>query len=147
MRKLLLFFLFVRLTGVASAHVDVVESVPSPGTALLQSPAEVSVSFTGALSVDSTIRLFTDDFRSFEVGTSVVDPQDATRLTVTVPQPLPPGIYTVQWDIVAADGHRLSGSYQFAVREDTTLRTLALAAAVLLGVGGFAFVIRRRISG
>jgi methionine-rich copper-binding protein CopC len=37
-------------------------------------------------------------------------------LTVALPRPLPSGTYTLTWHAVAADQHRIEGSYGFTVR-------------------------------
>ncbi len=37
-------------------------------------------------------------------------------LTVTLPRALPAGTYQLAWHVVAADQHRIEGSYSFTVR-------------------------------
>ncbi|WP_320534860.1 copper resistance protein CopC [Robbsia andropogonis] len=44
-----------------------------------------------------------------------VDANDNKRMSVGL-TPLTPGVYTVAWVAVAADGHRTQGHYQFTVK-------------------------------
>ncbi|GGN61619.1 copper resistance protein C [Novosphingobium indicum] len=41
---------------------------------------------------------------------------DGKTLTVTLPRALPAGTYLLKWHAVAADQHRVEGSYSFAVK-------------------------------
>jgi methionine-rich copper-binding protein CopC len=47
---------------------------------------------------------------------SRVDPDNAKLLEVSVPA-LPPGQYHVIWNVVARDGHRTNGDFNFKVKQ------------------------------
>lgn len=48
-------------------------------------------------------------------GKAVVDPSNRKRMSVAL-NPLTPGVHTVSWVAVAAEGHRTQGHYTFTVR-------------------------------
>ncbi|MFN3945771.1 MAG: copper homeostasis periplasmic binding protein CopC [Allosphingosinicella sp.] len=41
---------------------------------------------------------------------------DRTALVITSPRPLPAGSYRVNWHVVGADTHRITGTHEFTVR-------------------------------
>lgn len=49
-------------------------------------------------------------------GVAVADGADAQSLAVTPKTPLSPGVYKLDWVVVAANGHQSMGSYQFTVK-------------------------------
>jgi methionine-rich copper-binding protein CopC len=48
-------------------------------------------------------------------GKAVVDPSNSKLMWVAL-HALTPGVYTVTWVAVAADGHRTEGEYTFTVK-------------------------------
>ncbi|AAT90008.1 transporter [Leifsonia xyli subsp. xyli] len=99
----------------ASAHDYLVESSPAAGSVQAQALPDVSLTFNDRvldLTGDGSSALVqvTDAAgRHFETGcSSILD------RTVTVPVALGgAGTYTVEWQIVSADGHTVSSSIQF----------------------------------
>ena len=111
----LLFGLFViGGTGVIYAHAELVGAEPAPGTAVTGSPEEIRLTFSEPVAAGSRVALFTPDFQSIAGVESHVEAQAPEQLVATVPG-LEPGVYTVQWTAVSADGHEISGSYAFSV--------------------------------
>jgi copper resistance protein C len=89
---------------------------PRVGAALTASPDRVRVWFDGALEpAFSTIRVQNASGQQIDKGDGHVDAADATLLEVTLP-PLAPGMYRVIWSVVARDGHRTEGDFNFTVR-------------------------------
>jgi copper resistance protein C len=41
---------------------------------------------------------------------------DGTSIVLTAAKPLPPGTYRVDWHVVGADTHRITGVHSFAIR-------------------------------
>jgi copper resistance protein C len=76
----------------------------------------VRIWFDGQLEpVFSTIKV--EDAEGHQIATAAADSDlpDHTLLQVTVPE-LNPGTYEVIWNVVARDGHRTAGQYEFSVR-------------------------------
>jgi len=99
----------------ASAHVDLVSSVPAANAAGA-APSEISLRFSGRVEPRfSGLDLVRAD--GSEVPVVAAPPaQDGRTIGARVEAPLEPGVYKVQWRIVAADGHRMTGDYAFTVR-------------------------------
>jgi copper transport protein len=142
------------------AHANLLRAVPEPNAAMQQSPARVTLWFSERIAPDfSTIQVLDAQGRRMDNDDSVVDQEDATALVVTL-QPVPHGLFTVAWKNVSmVDGHRVRGSFVFAVGESirrgpvTTpasplfqsvsapvLRWLVLLSALAV-VGGLGFVL------
>lgn len=99
--------------ALAHAHPKVMKPAPnSSGPA----PSSISITFSEAVEPNfSTIRLA--DEKGHAVGSAVSKPLPADPRTITLAVPkLTEGTYVVYWISVAADGHRLEGSYKFTVQ-------------------------------
>src|SRR3954451_15059053 len=89
-----------------SAHVFLFKSVPGDGDVLDSAPAQVTAEFTGEVyPTGSVLSVFSADGVEVDNGDTVVDPDNAKRLIVTLPA-LPPGSYHTSWTAVdTLDGH------------------------------------------
>ena len=97
-----------------SAHAELLSADPPPGAQLTSTPTEIRLTFSVPLQSGSTLTVFSLGFQEI-LGTSVsVFAESPTQLVAVVPT-LSPGMYTVQWTSVSADGDELSGSYAFSV--------------------------------
>ncbi len=56
-----------------------------------------------------------------DAGDARVDPDDAKRLSVTLP-PLPPGTYSVRYRVLSVDGHVVDSSFSFTIRDRAPAR-------------------------
>lgn len=99
--------------GNAKAHTQVAKVKPS-GSAKT-SIRTVVVTFTGVIRGGS-IRVTGPRGRVVSSGRGGRDPRDVTRLVVPLKRGLKAGRYKASWKIVAADGHRQSGSFSFRLR-------------------------------
>lgn len=91
-------------------------SDPRVGSDVRESPRTVRIWFDGRLEpLFSTIHVMDQQGRRVDTGPGGVDPDDPTLLTTAMPS-VPPGVYTVIWDVVAVDGHRTEGRFDFTVR-------------------------------
>jgi methionine-rich copper-binding protein CopC len=157
MRRLL-FATFLAVTAAALpamtlGHAEFVSSDPADGEVVDEPPAEVVITFEGELQPDGS------EFRvagpGGEVGVGSVDLEVAERNVlrgaVSITEP---GIYTVNWTVVAEDGDEQTGAFSFTVaagdvpetalpnlREPMRLALTLAGAALLLGAG--TIVIRR----
>ncbi len=100
----------------ASAHADLIQSIPEANAMLEQSPEHVEVVLSEPLEANgSNIKVYDSNGQAVDKGDSSVDPSNPERMTVTLPS-LPDGIYTVSWKALSQiDGHGTAGSFPFAV--------------------------------
>lgn len=102
--------------GEASAHALLVRSIPTANAELSQPPAAIEMWFSEPLEAGfSSARLIDSLGQTVITGAAILDPADATHLTLSL-NPLPPGIYTVAWQTLSQiDGHPWTGSFPFIV--------------------------------
>ncbi len=113
---MLLLGLFFAVPALCSAHAFPDHSDPKVGSTLQTSPSQVRIWFDSSLEpVFSSIIVQDAQGGKVDKGDGRVDPSDATILEVSVP-PLGPGVYKVLWNVVARDGHRTQGDYQFRIK-------------------------------
>jgi methionine-rich copper-binding protein CopC len=98
----------------ASAHVRVVSRSPAANGTATTSLRTVKIRFSGPLR-SGTLKVFRNG-RKVSVGNGGRDPRNIRRLVTTMNRNLSTGWYTAKWTIVAADGHRQSGSWRFRLR-------------------------------
>ena len=114
-RLLLALFVVLGAAPPAAAHTELSEASPAPGAVLPALPAEVVLVFTEAVTpaVDAVVVSGPDGAR-LDRGGSAVDPANVltTPLAAGASGPV-----TVQYRVVATDGHVIEGSYQFEVTE------------------------------
>jgi methionine-rich copper-binding protein CopC len=104
-------------TGPAWPHAFPDHSEPRVGAEVKAAPLTVRIWFDGRLEpLFSTIHVMDQQGRRVDAGPGGVDPDDPTLLTTPMP-PVPPGVYTVVWDVVSVDGHRTEGQFNFTVRD------------------------------
>lgn len=130
-------------TTLVQAHAQLVLAEPANGTTLTESPAEIHLTFNENLGEDSDVTIIGDRFE--RVSGVVVREIVLNEIFVYVP-PLEAGVYTVQYDVISADGHPISGSYEFAVRPpNTTSLMIGTLFGLLFALAIVAFLILRRL--
>ncbi|MGH2537585.1 MAG: copper resistance CopC family protein [Candidatus Promineifilaceae bacterium] len=124
--------------GGAAAHAELLAAEPAPGANLDEAPAVIRLTFSEPLGAQSGLTLFRGGFEEVAGVTAAVDPAEPAVLQATLPE-LEPGDYMVQWRAAGPDGHAVSGSYQFRLRESNAsslpAAVLLLAAVGLLVIG------------
>ena len=107
--------------GVALAHPKLLSATPAANAAVVK-PTSIKLSFSEALvgplsGIELTMTGMPGmanhapmPIRGFTTKATGKD------LVVTMPRPLPAGSYELKWHAVAADQHRIEGSYTFSVR-------------------------------
>ena len=129
----------VAVPALALAHAEFVSSTPEHGAMLDVPPSEIVITFEGELQAEGS------GFRvagpGGDVGSGTLDLQVAERNVLRGAVSLTePGVYTVKWTVVAADGDEQLGYFDFTIR-GATVPTTALAAppgpirAVLTTIG------------
>lgn len=100
----------------ASAHAYPKQQVPGAGATVGADTSQVSIEFDDALErAFSSIKVQDAAGKDVTSGKSSVDAHDKKHMTVAL-DALEPGVYTVSWVAVAADGHRTQGHYTFNVK-------------------------------
>lgn len=100
------------------AHPTLKRSVPSAGDTLHTGPSELRLAFSEAIESSlSSIRLLGPDGRPVPLPRVSAVGGDLSTLTVPVAAPLPPGAYSVVWQVAGSDGHPVRGRFTFVVAE------------------------------
>jgi len=110
--------LFFSSTEFASAHANQIDSSPAPNTELESSPERVIIWFSEPIEDNfSVISVLDSAANQVDLGDSALDPSEPTAMSVGLPS-LENGTYTVVWkNLSAVDGHKVIGSFVFAVGE------------------------------
>jgi methionine-rich copper-binding protein CopC len=113
---LMLALTMLLVPGAPRAHAYLDHADPKVGSTVHSSPGHVRIWFDSQLEpAFCSIVVEAPDGTKVDDGRGSVDPSDHTLLQAAVPQ-LAPGTYRVVWSVVARDGHRTSGSYEFTVK-------------------------------
>ncbi len=99
-----------------SAHANLASSDPAPNTELDEAPAQIIIWFTEPIEPTlSSIRVLDASGQQVDEGNSVVDDLNPLVMSVGLGE-VPDGTYTVAWkNVSTVDGHRVRGSFVFAV--------------------------------
>ena len=102
------------LTG--AAHTDLDRAEPAVDAALEAAPSQVHIWFTSRIEPRfSRIEVYSANGTQVDKGNSVSS-EDKRELTVDLAENLPSGAYKVRWNVIARDGHRVRGDYDFSVK-------------------------------
>ena len=117
--------LIVALMGLASvaamstaafAHPKLMSSTPAENATVAAGPSELRLTFNEKLEPSmSGVEVKDQSGKKIETGKAATDPADAKLLVIPLSAPLGDGTYNVDWHAVAADTHRIKGSYTFTV--------------------------------
>ncbi len=104
-------------TALADAHAYIVATQPAMNGSYPSLGGSVAVSFDEPVTIlnSDALEVTDDTGRRVDRHDAHVDPNDATRVVVRVPQDLSSGIYTVHWRVISADTHVVHGDYQIGV--------------------------------
>jgi copper transport protein len=97
----------------ASAHANLIRTVPANGAVLLRGPVDVRVVFDDTVHTGPGVEAIRNGGASILAGPAHVD--HARTLVIPLRRALPGGDYSVRWSIVSDDGHLESGVIAFAV--------------------------------
>jgi methionine-rich copper-binding protein CopC len=116
--------LMVGLATTVLAHTSLDHADPAPDSILDRAPSAVYTWFLQPLNPGSHLSIFDAQFQSVDTTLMHIDLND-----------LVPGRYTVDWQAIAADGHKTIGSYDFVVRDTTTITLAVLIGGHSIGAG------------
>jgi len=103
----------------ATAHTEVVSTLPSAGAVLDAAPTSVAITFNEALLAASVEASILDS--SGALITSVTPEVDGTVVTIPCPAGLAAGGYEVAYRVASGDGHPVTGSVAFSVTTESAL--------------------------
>lgn len=108
--------LLLALPRAAIAHARLVQSDPPKRAALAAPPRAIRLWFNEAVE-PSFARVSVADSAGKRIESTAlkVDPDDAKVLELSLPG-LAAGAYTVSYEVLSVDGHRVKGSYSFTVK-------------------------------
>lgn len=95
----------------ASAHAQLLETDPAEGAEVAEAPAQIVLTFNENIEQIGSDVVITDaQGTEVQDGDPQIDGHDVTQALV---DDRPAGQYTVQWRVVSADGHPISGEFSF----------------------------------
>ena len=110
---------FLSLVGATEvlAHAQLVRTVPAAGVTMHAAPSEVALRFSERLQPAFSSAVVRDSAgKQIDKGDGKLDKGDRTVIRVSLPS-LEPGIYKVEWKVVSADTHKVSGDFIFKIGE------------------------------
>ena len=110
------FLVLLWLPQGALAHANLARAAPAPNSVLDATPDQVVIWFTEPIEPKlSEIRVLDSLGSRVDDGSSFVDPNDATAMSVGL-EAISDGTYTVAWkNVSTVDGHRVRGAFVFSV--------------------------------
>jgi copper resistance protein C len=102
--------------GSAWAHDVLVGTGPTRDSTVVMAPSNVTLEFSDAPQALGTQIVVAGPDRA--VVSQGAPEQDGTTVSQLLDDGLPAGRYTVEWRVTSADGHPLSGTFDFAVAQD-----------------------------
>jgi methionine-rich copper-binding protein CopC len=103
-------------SAIAWAHAFPKAEQPLVGCTVSIPPSRVTITYDAPIeSLFAKLDVLDGAGQEQTVGSPTVGP-DRRTLSVKL-KPLKPGDYTVNWSVVAEDGHRTEGSYSFTVAD------------------------------
>ena len=127
------FLALLWLPQAALAHANLARAVPAPNSVLDAAPDQVVIWFTEPIEPKlSEIRVLDSLGSRVDDGSSFVDPNDATAMSVGL-EAIPDGVYTVAWkNVSTVDGHRVRGAFVFSVGQPISREALPEPGEALL---------------
>ncbi|ECG0109852.1 copper homeostasis periplasmic binding protein CopC [Salmonella enterica] len=101
----------------ALAHAHLKSAEPAAESTVESAPGQLTLHFTEALEPTfSTADVRDSQGKTVKTEKAVVDDTDKNVLIIPLGDVLPSGKYTVDWHVVAVDGHKTQGDYTFTVK-------------------------------
>jgi copper transport protein len=137
---------FVAMTGVASAHADLLSSDPAEGSTVQTAPTQLVLNYSEEPDPQlSQVELLNGSGATVDTGSPSL--QGQKTLVVPITGDMPDGVYTVSWSAVSVDdGHTTTDSFSFGVGVKATTGPAAGAPAptasgpTVLGIAGKALL-------
>ena len=106
----------VMFAGTANAHPKLVSASPAANA----TPARIELHFSEKLmpafsKADLTMAAM-PGMAAMKMASASALSSDGRTLVITPKSPLPSGRYSVAWNVVSTDTHKVAGTYVFAVK-------------------------------
>jgi len=95
----------------AHAHTRLVSSTPADGSTLRSSPEAVQLEFNEPLQI-ARVEIFGPNRTKVASSTKT---KPGTTIAQQLSPALPPGVYTVDYLVISADGHPVAGQQDFTI--------------------------------
>lgn len=102
--------------GNAFAHSSKEGTMPEDGAQLDTAPSEVMIQFNEPATLTRVELTHSNDGEAQSARLSA--PRDASDMATLETPDFGPGLYTVDWRAMSADGHAVNGSFSFTVSEN-----------------------------
>lgn len=102
----------------AQAHTSLISTDPTEGARLASVPEQVVLTFSENLREPSQVGVAVDG-EAVEVEFQV----DGPRVVVTPPSDAPEGAYDINYRVISADGHPVTGTLSFEVAQAAGIAT------------------------
>lgn len=113
--------------GPASAHSALRSSTPADGAVLEQAPVTIDLVFNQSISKNfAEVAVLDSDNQPMKVSAPLVN---AARVGVEIQADLGSGAYTVNYRVVSADGHPITGQVAFSVAPSSSAPTASVPSA------------------
>ena len=113
--------------GPASAHSALRSSTPADGAVLEQAPVTIDLVFNQSISKNfAEVAVLDSDNQPMKVSAPLVN---AARVGVEIQADLGSGAYTVNYLVVSADGHPITGQIAFSVARSASVPPASVSAA------------------
>lgn len=115
---LLLFISFFLLQTNAFAHAYITNSIPSENESLAKAPNEVKIEFNEKIQNGFTVlNVLNSAGERVDKKDVRLDKQTEKSISVSLKDGLKNDVYTVEWRVLSADGHSVSGMIPFSIGE------------------------------
>jgi methionine-rich copper-binding protein CopC len=106
--------LLVAAADRALAHAKLVSTSPAANEMAMPPPSELRLKFSEVIELKfAKVNVTGPDKKAVKTGALKLDEGDKTTLIIPLATPLDDGNYTVSWQVVSTDGHKVKGSYSF----------------------------------
>lgn len=110
--------LILATAGPAAAHDQLLSADPEAGTAVIETPSELSLTFSGNLitgeSISNVATVTDENGHQWQDGEAEVT---GPELSAALCEGMPNGDYAVNYRVVYSDGHAEEKSYEFALED------------------------------
>ncbi|WP_442812176.1 copper resistance CopC/CopD family protein [Streptomyces sp. NBC_00243] len=117
--------------GGASAHAALTGTDPQDGSVVKEAPTQITLTFTESVTLlDDSFRVLTPDNRRVHTGKPAHAGDRASTASVSLPDDMGTGTFTVAWRVVSGDSHPVSGAFTFSIgKPSATTAALPTASA------------------
>ncbi|HEF8774246.1 copper homeostasis periplasmic binding protein CopC [Providencia manganoxydans] len=101
----------------AFAHAHLKDQLPAEGAAVEQTPESITLNFSEGIEVNfAKVKVTGPNDNVVKTGKPELDPNNDTKVIVSIESKLAAGKYDVNWSVVSVDGHKTKGEYSFTVK-------------------------------